>query len=108
MTEQVPGIELFLWSEKAVQGAAKFRDAVDSAAQAVERIGIVVDKLDGLLDRVGLAAKGLPCSGTCPIEGNTARAVAGCCVRLGARPRSAGHPRAAGSGRWRDRRVLRP
>jgi TP901 family phage tail tape measure protein len=58
MTEQVPGIELFLSSEKAVQGAAKFRDAVESAAQAVERIGLVVDKLDGLLDRVGLAAKG--------------------------------------------------
>lgn len=58
MTEQVPGIELFLSSEKAVQGAAKFRDAVESAAQAVERIGAVVDRLDGLLDRVGLAAKG--------------------------------------------------
>jgi TP901 family phage tail tape measure protein len=56
MTEQVPGIELFLSSEKAVQGAAKFRDAVESAAQAVERIGLVVDKLDGLLDRVGVAA----------------------------------------------------
>jgi TP901 family phage tail tape measure protein len=57
MTEQVPGIELFLSSEKAVAGAAKFRDAVESAAQAVERIGLVVDKLDGLLDRVGVAAK---------------------------------------------------
>lgn len=57
MTEQTPGLELFLSSEKAVQGAAKFRDAVESAAQAVERIGAVVDRLDGLLDRLGASAK---------------------------------------------------
>jgi TP901 family phage tail tape measure protein len=57
MTEQVPGLELFISSEKAVQGAAKFRDAVESAAQAVERIGAVVDRLDGLLDRLGVSAK---------------------------------------------------
>lgn len=57
MSEQVPGIELFLSSEKAVQGAAKFRDAVESAAQSVERIGAVVDRLDGLLDRLGVSAK---------------------------------------------------
>jgi len=57
MTEQVPGLELFISSEKAVQGAAKFRDAVESAAQAVERIGAVVDRLDGILDRLGVSAK---------------------------------------------------
>lgn len=53
----VPGIELFLSSEKAVEGAAKFRAAVESAAQAVERIGAVVDKLDGALAKLGTTSK---------------------------------------------------
>lgn len=57
MSEQVPGIELFLSSEKAAAGAAKFREAVESAAQAVERIGAVVEKLEKTLDRLGVTAK---------------------------------------------------
>lgn len=56
MTEQLPGLELFLSSDKAVAGANKFREAVESAAQAVERIGAVVERLDATLDRLGKAA----------------------------------------------------
>ncbi|MFY9345581.1 MAG: phage tail tape measure protein [Planctomycetota bacterium] len=57
MTEQLPGLELFLSSEKAVEGANKFRTAVESAAAAVERIGMTVDALQKLLDKLGPAAQ---------------------------------------------------
>lgn len=57
MTENLPGLELFLSSEKAVEGAKKFTEAVESAARAVERIGVVVENLDKLLDRLGEASK---------------------------------------------------
>jgi TP901 family phage tail tape measure protein len=57
MTESLPGLELFLSSDKAVAGATKFRDACESAAQACERIGAAADKLQGRLDGIGGAAK---------------------------------------------------
>lgn len=53
----LPGLELFISSEKAVEGAAKFRSAVESAADAVERIGTVVDKLDGALAKLGTTSR---------------------------------------------------
>lgn len=58
MTEATPGLELFLSSEKAVAGANKFREAVESAAKAVEGLGAITDRLKGVLGVAGESAKG--------------------------------------------------
>lgn len=60
MSEELKGLELFLSSEKAVQGANTFRTAVESCALAVERIGAVVDRLDAVLEHLGKTTKGVP------------------------------------------------
>lgn len=60
MSEELKGLELFLSSEKAVQGANTFRTAVESCAAAVERIGAVVDRLDAVLEHLGKTTKGVP------------------------------------------------
>jgi TP901 family phage tail tape measure protein len=58
VAEPLKGLEVYLSSEKAVEGAKAFAASVESAAKAVERIGQVVDDVDALLDRMGAAARG--------------------------------------------------
>lgn len=52
------GLELFLSSEKGVKAANEFRQAVEAAATAVERIGASVDKTDRSFDKIGGSASG--------------------------------------------------
>lgn len=58
MTDGLKGLELYFSTEKAEKGAERFRTAVDSAADAVERLGRAQELADKGLDKAGASAQG--------------------------------------------------
>lgn len=53
MAQTTPGIEIYLSSEKAIEGANRFRVAVEAVAKALELMGVQLDKVDAALTKVG-------------------------------------------------------